>query len=79
MDVTPKSSAAKLNKDLKATPKKLKGACITDINDAPVHSKQDVTKAITIAQEQRGRLDTKFGIARPQLSMIVGVDACVGC
>ena len=59
---SPTSSSAKPLKNLKATTKKLQGACVTRVNDTPVHNSTRVSAAISEAKKQGGAIRIKFAL-----------------
>ena len=60
--VAPRSSAGKLNKNLKATMRKLQGAFITHVNGSPVCNTTQVKDAVAAALMKGGEIQLKFGL-----------------
>ena len=65
--IAPKSSAAKLNRTIRDTLRKLRGSFITHINDSPVFNSSQVKSALSKAQEKGGKIKLKFGL-EPKLT-----------
>ena len=56
------SSASKLNRDLKSTLKKLRGAYITHVDGTPVFSSAQVKEQIKKCQDRGGEFNISFGL-----------------
>ena len=66
--IAPRSSAAKLNRNLKDTLRKLRGAFVTHVNGSPVCNTTQVKDATAKAPVKGGEMQLKFGLEAKLIS-----------